>query len=192
MTTYILHGGFTKVQNELNTNFYKEIVRLTPDGGTILLICFARGDAEYKKACVELADRIAKYKGEKKLTTICANYDNFMGQVRGADVLYLDGGDTNELLTILKKYPEITNPDTLANKTIAGSSASALVLAKYYHSSSYGGIHEGLGILPIRIICHYKSPEFDNKDDPLTLMQEHPNNLELVILKDYEWKVIHT
>jgi peptidase E len=192
MATYILHGGFTKVRNELNASFYKEIVRLTPAGGTILFICFARGDAEYKKACVELTDRIAEYKGEKKLTTVCANHDNFTEQVRNADVLYIDGGDTNEIITILKKYPEITNSDTLANKTIVGSSAGAYVLAKYYYSASSGGIHEGLGILPIRIICHYKSHEFEAKEDPLALMSRCPDNLELVVLKDYEWKVINT
>ncbi len=99
------------------------------------------------------------------------------------------GGETEKLLFELKKHPEFK--DAIKGKTIAGSSAGAYAVSRYYHSANRGGIHEGLGILPVRMICHYQSDTLKFTDDPIALMKEYPDELPLVVLKDFEFQVFN-
>ncbi len=64
------------------------------------------------------------------------------------------------------------------------------MFSTYYHSASEGGIYKGLGILPIRIVCHYLSPKFNVTKEAINRIEKYPKNLELVVLKDYQYKII--
>lgn len=185
-TTFVLHGGYTSAKNELNAGFYKEMSRYVPGGGNILLIYFSRDDEDYDRVFEQDRSRIVEQAGGKKLTIVRATKGNFVEEVEAADALYMRGGDTDKLLNVLKKHPDFG--EAIKGKVIAGSSAGAYVLAKYYHSVSKGGVHEGLGLLPVRVVCHYESAGFEKVDDPLALMGKYPKDLELVVLKDHEWK----
>lgn len=186
-TKFILHGGFTSAKNDLNAGFYKEMSRYVSDGANILLIYFSRDDEDYDRVFEQDSSRIVEQAGGKKLAIMRASKDNFMEEVEKADVLYMRGGKTEKLLNVLKQHPDFGQ--AIVGKVVAGSSAGAYILAKYYHSVSRGGVHEGLGLLPVRVVCHYKSSRFEKIDDPIVLMERYPSDLELVVLKDYEWKV---
>src|SRR3989338_2599613 len=185
-TKFILHGGFTSAPNELNKSFYKESTKGLSDGATILLVYFARKEGEVHELFEEDKGRILKYTDTKKLHIVLADEENFMSQVQSAHAIYMRGGDTDKLLNALKKYADFSK--MLEGKIVSGSSAGAYVLSVYYHSAVNGEIHKGLGILPIRVICHYQSTILKSPDDPIALMEEYPKELELVVLKDYEWK----
>ena len=98
-----------------------------------------------------------------------------------------DMGETSMLLSVLKNYSEFL--DLAKGKVLAGSSAGANIFSKFYFSNSKDAVFEGLGVLPIRLVCHYGSNKFPIKNDPLELMKGYSENLELVTLKDYEWRV---
>lgn len=135
--------------------------------------------------------RIIENADNKKLNIVTATEDDFMNQIEKADSIYIRGGETDKLINTLKQYPDFK--EVIKNKIISGSSAGAYVLSTYYASASKGGIHKGLGILPLRVICHYQSEihkidESKKHEDPVALIEEYPKDLELIVLKDYEWK----
>ena len=189
MTKFILHGGFTSAKNDLNDSFYQEIIEDIPDNGNILLVYFSREPQEWEKLFEGGKELILKEAKGRAFNFTLANKSDFLAQLKEAQAIYLIGGDTTTLLDALKEYPDFHK--AIKNKVVVGSSAGAYVLAKYYYSNSKASISEGLGILPIKVICHYKSETYGSAStqDPIELFKQYPTDLELVVLKDYEWRV---
>ena len=125
--------------------------------------------------------------GDKRVTIVKATEENFIEEIKSADVIYIRGGDTQKLKDTLDGYPGFK--ELIKGKTVAGSSAGAYVLSTYYYTNSKGKVLEGYGCLPLRVVCHYQStihpaPE---DSDPVANINKFNNNLELVLLKDHEW-----
>lgn len=190
MTKYILHGGFTSTDNELNRTFYREITRDVPDSGTVLLCYFASKDEDNFRRFEEDSQRIKEQAEDKNLKFIQANEEDFIEQLRQADALYMRGGSTPKLLGVLKKYDNLK--DLLKDKTVAGSSAGAYVIGQYsaFHDDESGGkVREGLGLLPIRIVTHYESKDLPPNPEALEILKDTAPDKEMVLLRDFEWKV---
>ena len=190
MTKYILHGGFTRPDNELNRTFYEEIARDVPDGGTILLCYFASQSDDNTEKFTEDSRRLREQSRGKNFIFLLADEVGFSDQLKQADALYIRGGSTPRLLGALKKYPNLE--ENLNSKTIAGSSAGAYAIGRYsaFHDDESGGkIREGLGILPLRVVCHYESTDLPPNPKALSSLIELAQDLELVVLRDFEWKV---
>lgn len=186
-TKFILHGGYTSEHNEHNEGFFNELALSIPDKGSVLLVYFASDDGIDKFE--DDKKRISSFLENKEVTFVKATENDFINQVKNADVTYLRGGDTQKLRDQLSIYSELRK--SIRGKTIVGSSAGAYVLAQYYYTNSRNEVLEGFGFLPIRIICHYQSkihPVLANTD-PVTVINKFDNNLELVLLRDYEWRV---
>lgn len=188
MTKYVLHGGFTSAKNKLNETFYKEITEDLSDESNVLLIYFSRDPEEWYKLFAQDKKKVLKNTNCNNLNIVCATKEDFIDQVKAADTLYIRGGNTKKVLRTLREYSSFT--ENLEGKTLAGSSAGAYVWSTYYHSATSGEISEGLGLLPIKIICHYGSSEFPEADKrAIDKFEEYPNDLELVVLRDYEWRI---
>lgn len=190
MTKYILHGGYTRVNNELNQSFYKEFVRDVPDKGTILICYFASKDPDITKKFEQDTNTFSKWAEGKNFNFLLADEKNLIEQLKKADALYIPGGSTPKLLGVLKNYPELK--ENLEGKTVAGSSAGAYAIGRYsaFHDDESGGqIREGLGLLPLRVVCHYESAELPPNPKALSVLKEMAQDLELVVLKDFEWRV---
>ncbi len=190
MTKYILHGGFTRTKNELNRTFFEEIVRDVPDGGVVLLVYFASQNPNDRERAEEDTTSLKEQSGGKNLTFVLANEEDFVEQVKHADALYMRGGSTPKLLTTLRKYPDLKT--LFQGKTVAGSSAGAYAIGRYspFHDDESGGeIREGLGLLPLRVACHYESPNLSPNPGAFAKLQDMAQELELVLLKDFEWRV---
>ena len=187
MTTFILHGGYTGERNELNRGFFQEMVERCPEGGTILAVYFAREDEVCDQLFSEDLVRIGEAAQGKRLDTVPANKQEFVSQLESADVVYIRGGNTERLQKTLKKYAAFAS--LVKGKTVAGSSAGAYVLSAYYYSSSSAGVFKGFGFLPIRLVCHHESIRFPRNGDPIAALEETDKELELVVLRDFEWRV---
>lgn len=190
MTKYILHGGYTSTDNELNRTFYKEIARDIPEDGTVLLCYFASKDLDNSGRFQEDSQRILQQSKNKNLTFVLANEVDFIEQVKVSDALYMRGGSTPKLLTILNKFDNLK--ELVGGKTIAGSSAGAYVIGAYsaFHDDESGGkIRQGLGLLPLRIVCHYESKDLPPNQEALNILIKTIPEMNLVILRDFEWKV---
>lgn len=186
MTKFILHGGYTSTENEWNRSFYAEISKDVSDGGTVLLIYFSREEEEWERLFVEDKERILKQAGNKKLNIVLATVADFAEQIGQADAFYMRGGDTDKLMTTLEQFPEFKN--AIQGKTVAGSSAGAYVVGEYSPRHSVSYIREGLGLAPLRIVCHYQSPDLPPNEEAFATLKNTAPELELVLLKDYEWK----
>ncbi len=190
MTKYILHGGYTSIDNELNRTFNEEITRDVPDGGAILFCYFASKDEDNSNRFKEDSERIKEQSHGKDFTFLLADETDFMEQLKQADALYIRGGSTPKLLGILRKYDNLK--ESLNDKTIAGSSAGAYAIGRYsaFHDDESGGkVREGLGLLPLRVVCHYESSDLPPNPQALSLLKDMAPELDLVLLKDFEWKV---
>lgn len=191
MTTFVLHGGYTRERNESNAGFYREIVKRLPNKATILLSYFATSDE--KKIPEQFASHgelLTEAAPDKELKFVRASERDLRWQLERADALFLNGGSNEKLIDVLRSYPDLK--ELLYGKTVAGSSAGAHALSTYYYSNDDGKIMEGLGILPFRVVCHFESKIYKNAHAEsgtiLALMNEYPNDLDLITLKDYEWK----
>ncbi len=117
-TKFILHGGYTREQNELNEGFFKEIAQSVPDKGTVLLVYFASDDGADQRY-EEDKIRISNFTESKEVTFVRATENDFINQVKNSDVVYLRGGDTQKLKDQLSVYPELH--ESILGKTVAAT-----------------------------------------------------------------------
>lgn len=187
MTTYILHGGFEKLDCESNDAFYRRIVELVPDGGTILLVFFASVDEEHAKRFSEYEERFMSRMSGKHLTLVLATKENFMEQVKNADAVIMRGGSTDRLMSVLHTYPNLK--EAFQGKLVTGSSAGAYALSAFNYDKSAKVVRTGLGMVPVKTICHYQSETAENPGvEAEPIMREAHPEVPLLILKDAEWK----
>jgi peptidase E len=187
MTKFILHGGFTREANDLNDSFFRELLNGVPDNSTILFVYFAsRTEEEIPIKSEILIKKCTDATLAKNLKFKIATEEGFLKEIKGARVIFLSGGSTSKLLKTLRLYPDLT--PFLEGKTIAGSSAGAYALAAVGASHSDESVREGLGIVPLRVICHFESEKLPPSQASVKVLINTMTNLELVTLKDFEWK----
>ena len=179
-TKFVLHGGFTPGEAQVNDSFFKEILSDAPSESVILLVYFAKEADRVVKYRDEDIEQFNKNKGSKTLQFETASEDGFVDQVKKADVVYLHGGHTGKILETLKKYSGLK--ELFEGKIVAGDSAGANVLAAAFYSGTLG-VAEGLGVIPLKVICHYRE-ELKN------MLQEVRPELEIIFLLEYQFKVI--
>jgi peptidase E len=177
-TKIILHGGFASHVNEQNDSFFREILKDAPNNLNVLLVYFAK---EMDKVSASEKD-IAQFERNKQNRNIffqVAEEKSFVEEVRSADVIYFHGGKTLKLLEILKKVHGLK--ELLIGKVVAGESAGAYVLSSVFYSKSANGLYRGLGLVPVKLICHYVGLNEDK-------LVDNPE-LETLLLPDYHYKV---
>lgn len=183
-TKFILHGGSDSTKkNEDNSDFYKEILKDTGDRVRILLVLFAKDDEErIKNGIKKVTQEFNNVSGNKELMISVADQGNFIEQIKLSDVINFHGGVSLRLLEALKKYKDIE--ELLRGKIVSGESAGANVFGKYFYSPSANNVFEGLGILPLKIIPHYRE-EYKNKLNGIG------PDLEELFLPEYKFKVFY-
>jgi len=179
-TKFILHGGYASKINSENDSFFREIVKDTPNQLNILLIYFAREISEHKRIFDKDTNQFKRNADNRNINFEIATTDNFLNQLEQTDIVYLRGGKTLQLLKTLKTFPEFV--PLCEGKVIAGESAGTYVLSSYFYSKTEGGVFKRLGLVPVKAICHYIGENREKLD-------KCPKNLELLLLKDYEFKV---
>jgi peptidase E len=178
----ILHGGYSNRNVSDNGSFYKESVKeIEKRDIKVLLVLFAKREEKQDELFNQVSDNFKKIK-DKNFQFIKASQDNFIEQVKESDIVYLSGGQTMKLINILKKYPDFIS--SLKDKVIVGDSAGTYALSTHFYSKTEGGLFEGLGIAPSNVICHYEGVN-ENK------IEELNNDLDNLLLKDYEYKVYY-
>ncbi len=183
-TKFILNGGFnSKNKNVDNSNFYKEILKDAPENAKVLLVSFAKDDPDRLRLAIpKVTSEFNTNKWQENITVDVAKEEDFISQVRSADIVYFHGGVSLKLLKTLKRYPRLE--EVLKGKTVAGESAGANVFCKFFYSPHVDGVFEGLGILPLKIIPHYK------KEDEGKL-NKFDADLEELLLPEYVYKIFY-
>lgn len=179
-TKVIVSGGYAEEPNELNSKFFKEILKDTGDQISVLLIMFARPEEAWDDKSKRCITQFEKVKGNKKVKYEIANHDELEEQIINSDVVYVRGGTTSLLINAITKHPDFVN--LIKGKILAGESAGTYLVSDYFYSKSEGGIFRGLAILPVKTICHF---EGENEEQ----LDKCPGDLEKLLLKSYEHKV---
>lgn len=185
MTKYILHGGNTSENYFDNRYFFKSMTDGFRGEVKVLLNYFSRPLDEWKTLEKEDSNKIKRLSKAKKVSCEVATVDDFLSQLKRADVMYMRGGDTLALIKHLKRYPKLTTH--FEGKVIAGSSAGVYALSKYYYTNDRRRIEKGLGVLNIKVYCHYL-PDDKNTVERLLKYKE---SLEFIVLPSFKSVVIY-
>lgn len=180
MTKYILHGGYTSRKTDDNKKFFSEIVKGLSNPVKILCVYYAKEDkSKWSELFENDKENFSFASPQKTLNLEIANdkTDAFIEQISNADVIYMRGGKSTH---ILQEYLEkVSDLEKLwSGKVVAGSSAGAIVLSKYYYENDddMRPYNKGLGILPIKVFCHYTQEQ----SDKLRKLKEYGENIETI------------
>lgn len=156
-TTFILHGGESSRNTQANKSFFTHIVdHVHKNKLDILCVYFARPKHRWEESFEEDRAIFHELCSSKSLNITMADLEIqvLRRQIQKSDIVFINGGlhgCLKETLNTLGNFPTL-----IRGKTVVGISAGANILSKYYWSSVAQDIREGLGILPIKLICHYE------------------------------------
>jgi len=192
MTKYILVGGYIRKATDGGKVFCEELVRDYEEPIKLLDCLFARPKENWEKLHIEDKNFFQNHLPNKKIEIVLANPDKFLEQIELANAIYLRGGVVKNLLDLL---PQNTDwQKVFDKKTVAGASAGAMVLSKYYYGADDLKLGQGLGLVPVKVLVHYMSnynaPNID-WDKAYTELKSYKEDLPLLALKEGEFKIIN-
>lgn len=192
-TKFILVGAYPNVALDGGKGFCAELLKDVSAPARILICFFARPRAEWSKRFEYDKAFISGHLPGISFEAQLAEPEQFVEQARWANVIYLKGGDLErEQIDFLEKNSEWLNH--IENKTVAGTSAGADALSKYFYAIDRLQIETGLGVLPIKMIPHYLSKNnYPDVDWPKAMreLNEHGEKLLIVALREGEFKVLN-
>jgi peptidase E len=193
MTKYFLHGGMTGVPCENNDNYYKKILNSVSGTVKVLLVYFAAEKDRWDELSEQHQAKFMAQADEKKIEFEIAsdNVGEFAKQVKWCDIVYIRGGSTPMLQTQLEKVSNLQ--ELFEGKIVAGSSAGAIVFAKYYYDQDSDKIFEGLDMLHVKMITHYLSTgEYaaTSGKDRLRMLEEYAESLPVYAIKETGFVVV--
>jgi peptidase E len=188
MNRYIFHGGCATQENETNRAFFSEVVKDIPNGGSLLLVYFASRDDNFTE---KIESDTERFRGVavSSINIAVATKENFINQVKEADAIYLRGGSTEKLINTLREYPDFERALKSTPKTVAGSSAGAYALSTYFSSHYEDIADQGLGIVPVRVVTHYKSEKMPPRAGAVEALKTTAEELPIIITEETQWSV---
>lgn len=162
MTKYVLNSGGLRNAPEKGKQFLAEIVKGLGPNPKMLVTLFAQPREDWEKKFAQYQDELNDRAPEGvKLSFELAFPDTFKEQVDGSDIVYVHGGDDHLIRYWFSKFDI---PSIWKDKVVATSSAGSDVLVKHYWTCDWRQCMDGLGILSIKFLPHYKSKY--GEDDP--------------------------
>ena len=190
MTKYILHGGKPSKPSQGNRRFYEQLFMGLEGRINLLCVYFARDPKahDWPQMLEEDKQCVSSFCPDLQIDCTLGSDQMaiFPDQIAKADVIFLKGGDTTALLSTMQKWPAIEL--FWKNKVVAGSSAGALVLSDYYYDGDLDTCNHGLGLLPIKLVCHWSNARIN----AIEKLRRIGSDIEIVRLPEehyivYQW-----
>lgn len=196
MTKYIVNSGGSRNNLEGAKKSIEETLKGLGNNPNVLFCFFAQkredweaGFKEKTKGFKEMAP-----KGVEPIFDL-AFPDRFEDQVKKSDAIVISGGDDHLVQYWLRQFDL---PRIWDEKVVSVSSASSNALAKNFWTCDWRQCMDGLGVLPIKFIPHYKSDYgIDDPRGPVDwesgykeLEKYGDKNLPIHALKEGEFIVI--
>jgi len=191
MTKYILIGGYIHKAEDGGKAFCEELAKgIEPKPIKILDCLFARTEDTWAVKFKDDQEFFAKNMQDFEIDL--ASPDTFIEQVKKSDVIFFQGGTPRLLMSHLDPNGEWIKE--LDGKVLVGSSGGADTIVKYYGVGKTSNIGEGLGLLPIKFIPHWKSVDYAQGleidwEALLEKLKSHKEQLEVVTVGDVEFVV---
>jgi hypothetical protein len=194
MTKYILAGGYIVHKSpDGGKAFCEELIKGIDKKPIKILDCmFARPVDSWQEKMAE--DEIFFRSNIKDFELELANPHNFVEQFKNSDIIFLRGGFIAQLVDMLNK--DISWINYLSRKVIAGTSAGAASIAKYYYVGKTSRIGEGLNLLPIKLIAHWKTESTNYSENKIDWdrgfqeLEKYKELLPIYTLKEGEFIVL--
>ncbi len=153
MTKYIVNSGSVKNYPEKATKFFSELVKGKGETPKVLLCFFAQPREEWENRFEKDRIELKKFFENNPIFEM-AGPDLFEKQLKECDAIYIHGGDDYLVQYWLKQFdlPNIWN-----DKVVATGSASSNALSKQFWTGDWRKCMDGLGVLPIKFLAHFKS-----------------------------------
>ena len=194
MTKYILVGGYIHKALDGGKAFCEEMIKGLDKKPIKILDCmFARNLEDWESGLEKDKEFFNKFITDFELEL--ADPDKFTEQVKNSDIIYLKGGYTRKIMELLTK--DLGWIKELDGKVLAGTSAGADAIAKYYVVLTTKRVDDGLGLLPVKFIPHWNSDYSDdeakdiNWEDELSKLKEYKEDIPVYTLKEGEFKVFN-
>ncbi|HVW23144.1 MAG TPA: hypothetical protein VHB51_01490 [Candidatus Saccharimonadales bacterium] len=159
MTKYVVHGGKVLAAGDQGRAYF-ETLTAGFEKPRMLMCIFAqpeeRWDEKYKYWTNHI-DSVLSVKPSYEL----AQPDTVIEQMARADIIWLYGGDVELLKARVSKIPDFRQALSKM-PVVTGASAGALLLTKRVWSCDYRRIIDGLGLVPINTIVHYRSADYSS------------------------------
>ncbi len=187
----MLIGGYIHKAEDGGKAFCEELIKSIEHRPIKILDClFARTEDSWPAKLND--DRIFFAKNMLDFQLELASPATFLDQLKNSDVVFFQGGTPHLLMSQLD--PNIDWGKELQEKILVGSSGGADTIAKYYAVGKTGNIGQGLGLLPIKFIPHWKSVEYAQEividwEALFEKLQSHKEPLEIVTAGDTEFVV---
>lgn len=155
MIKYILNsGGLSNNQSKAKV-FFSEVVKGLSSTPKILLCFFAQPREDWEeKYADDLRELPLLFPNNIQPIFDLAFPETFVKQVQVSDAVYIHGGDDHLLQYWLKQF---SLPSIWQGKVIATNSASSSALSEFFWTCDWRKCMQGLGILPIKFLPHFKS-----------------------------------
>lgn len=186
MTKYILHGGKTSVNSIDNQKYYLETINIPKQNMNLLIVSFAREPQIWKEKLEQYRQIFLNLNSDKQINFVLADPDSkiFTKQIQEADIIFILGGETIRLIKHLENIKNLK--ELFKDKIIAGSSAGANLLSKYYYTINGKEVRHGLGILNIKTFPHFE-PSLTKE---LEELKNYKEDLPIYTLPEEKFEII--
>lgn len=193
MTTYILHGGKTKIDSASNQLFFKQFTELVPKDNVKILLCyFAREKTSWNELFKIDKAKILAQATKKTDINIVDTLETLLLKIKEADVLYFSGGEEDFLRPYMSRLQFLK--ESLDNKIFIGNSMGAFLAAKHYVLSlsdqNDGVVYDGLGLVPYNTLCHWNREM--NKDKKIAMLKEKDPQTPILFIEEEKFEIINT
>ena len=154
MTKYVLNSGAVRKDPNKAKLFLAETVKDLGSSPRILITLFAQPREDWEAKFGQYEGMLSTAPEGVKLSFELAFPDMFEQQVAHSDIVYIHGGDDHLVQYWFTKFDI---PKIWEGKVVATSSAGSNLLVKHYWTCDWRQCGDGLGILPIKFIPHFKS-----------------------------------
>lgn len=155
MTKYILNSGGSKNNPDKAKFSVAEALKDKGQSPKILFCFFAQKREDWERIYKEKMDGFkAMMPNGIKPSFELALPDRFIEQINKSDIIIISGGDDHLVQYWLKQFDI---PKIWQDKTVVASSASSDALSQHFWTCDWRQCMDGLAILPIKFIPHYKS-----------------------------------
>lgn len=191
MITCFLIGGYIYKSADGGKVFCDKLFSTASSRPVKILDClFGNEEGSWKKKYQNHKQFFLNNSSEFELEL--ATIKNFIEQLKKSDVLFLQGGNPQLILSLLDASGDWIKE--LKGKVLIASSGGVDAIATYYGVGKTMNIGEGRGLLPIKFIPHWKSEYYSLEEEIdwenlKEKLQSYKENIELVVLGDTEFLI---
>jgi len=157
---YLIGGGDLR---EGDTHLIDEdVLSLKPEGSTFVFFGFAAQDS------ADYADAITAVYGDKyavALPTVAKGREFAINAIKSADIIYLGGGDTEQLMRGFAQWGLVEYLRTAIDRGahVAAMSAGAQALSAWYvhEDANTFELRKGWGFVPLGVLVHATPTSYD-------------------------------